>query len=156
MVAAKKVALVGVPNNAERPLDENDKPAEISMAELAFIMEKGSEVNKIPPRPFMKRTRERAENKIAKFARSLYSAILHGKAGANKSLKRLGEAYELEMKATFTQETFAPNAPITINGGWMRNKVSGKAFKVEGKKSTRPLIHDGRLRQSIINKVVKA
>ena len=59
------------------------------------------------------------------------------------------------MKQTFTSETFAPNAPITINGGWMRNKVNRKAFKVKGKKSTRPLIDEGRLRDSIIHKVAR-
>ena len=66
-----------------------------------------------------------------------------------------GERYEGEMKQTFTKETFAPNAPITINGGWMRNKVNGKVFKVKGKGSSRPLVDEGRLRGSIIHKVAK-
>lgn len=154
-IAAAKVALVGIPGNANPPLNEEGKPAEISMAQLAFIMEKGSDVNKIPARPFMERTRQRCEDDVAKFSRKLYGAILHGRAGANQSLKLLGERYEGEMKQTFTSETFAPNAPITINGGWMRNKVNGKAFKVKGKKSTRPLIDEGRLRGSIIHKVAR-
>lgn len=155
-VAAGKVALVGIPGDADPPVDENNKPAEISMAQLAFIMEKGSAVNKIPPRPFMRATRERSENKVARLARSLYKAILKGNASANKSLLKLGESYEGEMKNTFTRETFAPNAPITINGGWMRNKVNGKIFKVKGKQSSHPLIDGGRLLGSIIHKVAKA
>lgn len=156
LVAAGKVALVGIPGDADPPVDENNKPAEISMAQLAFIMEKGSAVNKIPPRPFMCATRERSENKVARLARSLYKAILKGNASANKSLLKLGESYEGEMKNTFTREAFAPNAPITINGGWMRNKVNGKIFKVKGKQSSHPLIDGGRLRGSIIHKVAKA
>ena len=154
-VAAGKVALVGVPGTADPVLDANGKPAEISMAQLAFIMEKGSDVNKIPARPFMERTRQRCTPDIAKYSRKLYSAVLSGRIGANQALKLLGERYEGEMKQTFTKETFAPNAPITINGGRMRNKVNGKVFKVKGKGSSRPLVDEGRLRGSIIHKVAK-
>lgn len=154
-VAAGKVALVGIPGDADPPVNEDGKPAEINMAQLAYIMEKGSAVNKIPARPFMRATRDRSETKVARLARSLYKAILKGNAGAVKALLKLGEAYQGEMKLTFTKETFAPNAPITINGGWMRNKVNGKVFKVKGKGSSRPLIDEGRLRGSIIYKVAK-
>lgn len=154
-LAAKHVALVGVPHNAEQPLKDDGTPAGINMASLAFIMEKGSEVNKIPARPFMQRTRQRAKGAFQKLLRKYYQAIFNGKLGALKALKNLGEAYEGAMKETFVVETFAPNSPITIHGGWMRNKVSGKVFKVEPKKSSRPLINNGRLRQSIIHKVAK-
>ena len=75
-IAAAKVALVGIPGNANPPLNEEGKPAEISMAQLAFIMEKGSDVNKIPARPFMERTRQRCEDDVAKFSRKLYSSSL--------------------------------------------------------------------------------
>ena len=154
-VAAGKVALVGIPGTADPVLDANGKPAEISMAQLAFIMEKGSSVNNLDPRPFMERTRQRCTPDVAKYSRKLYSAVLHGKIGANQALKLLGERYEGEMKQTFVKEKFKDNASITINGGWMRNKVSGKPFKVKGKGSSRPLIDTGRLRGSIIHKVAK-
>ena len=87
--------------------------------------------------------------------KKFYSQLLHGKGDAVQILKKLGIAYEGEMRETFTKEAFAPNAPITIHGGWMRNKKSGKPFKVKGKKSSRPLINTGRLRGSIMSKVVK-
>lgn len=154
-VAAGKVALVGIPGTADPVLDANGKPAEISMAQLAFIMEKGSSVNNLDPRPFMERTRQRCTPDVAKYARKLYSAVLSGRIGANQALKLLGERYEGEMKQTFVKEKFKDNASITINGGWMRNKVSGKPFKVKGKGSSRPLIDTGRLRGSIIHKVAK-
>jgi hypothetical protein len=44
---------------------------------------------------------------------------------------------------------WAPNAPITIHGGWMLNKVTGKPIYIKGKHSERPLIDTGSLRQSI-------
>lgn len=154
--AKKHVALIGIPSTAKSPVNAKGQSAGINMAELALIMEKGSPVNKVPARPFMKKTRLRAQGKFASLMKKLYQQLLHGKGDAVQALKKLGIAYEGEMKETFTKETFAPNAPITIHGGWMRNKVSGKPFKVEGKGSSRPLIGiSGRLRGSIMSKVVR-
>ncbi len=147
------VALIGIPGTAKPPKGKDGKPATINMATLAYIMEKGSPVNNLDPRPFMEKTRKRVEGKFAKLAARLYKNILAGKTDAITALKDLGARYEGEMKNSFTQETFKGNAQITINGGWMKNKVSGKVFKVEGKKSTRPLINNGALRDSILSKV---
>lgn len=148
-------ALIGIPSDAKRPVKENGEDAGINMAELALIMEKGSPANKVPARPFMLKTRIRAQGKFAGLMKNMYRQILQGKGDAVQFLKKLGIAYEGEMRETFTKEAFAPNAPITIHGGWMRNKKSGKPFKVDGKKSSRPLIDSGRLRGSIMSKVVK-
>lgn len=154
-IARSKVALVGIPGNAKMPKDGESGTVD-NLAELAFILEKGSTVNKIPARPFMKETRKKAESRFLRLMQDFYKKILNRRLGTNRALLRLGEAYEGEMKGIFTSGSFAPNAPITIHGGWMRNKVSGKIFKVEGKGSSRPLIDTGRLRQSIIHKVAKA
>lgn len=148
-------ALIGIPSDAKCPVDEKGQEAGINMAELALIMEKGSPANKVPARPFMQKTRMRAEGRFAGLMKKFYSQLLRGKGDAVQMLKRLGAAYEGEMRETFTKEAFAQNAPITIHGGWMRNKKSGKPFKVKGKKSSRPLINTGRLRGSIMSKVVK-
>lgn len=153
--AKNHFALIGIPSDAKRPVDENGQDSGINMAELALIMEKGSTANKVPARPFMQKTRMRAEGRFAGLMKKFYYQLLHGKGDAVKMLKRLGVAYEDEMRETFNKETFAPNAPITIHGGWMRNKKSGKPFKVKGKGSSRPLINTGRLRGSIMSKVVK-
>ena len=153
--AKNHFALIGIPSDAKRPVDEKGQDAGINMAELALIMEKGSPANNVPARPFMRKTRIRAQGRFAGLMKRMYQQILHGKGDAVQVLKKLGIAYEGEMRETFTKESFAPNAPITIHGGWMRNKVSGKPFKVDGKKSSRPLINTGRLRGSIMSKVVK-
>ena len=47
----------------------------------------------------------------------------------------------------------APNAPITVTGGWMRNPVSGKPVHIKGKGSSAPLIDTGSLRSSITHVV---
>lgn len=149
------VALVGIPGNAQPPSSAS-KGSSINMASLAFILEKGSPVNRLPPRPFMLQTRQRASTgKFPALMARLYRGVVTGRMKAAKAIKRLGAAYEDEMKAIFTRGVFVPNSAITIDGGWMRNRVSGKPFKVKGKKSSRPLIDTSRLRQSIVHKVVK-
>lgn len=149
-VLKHRVALVGIPGG----LTANE--GKTTLATVALVLEKGSEVMKIPPRPFMQQTREKAASgRFSKLVAQLYKAVADGKVKADKAIKTLGMAYEGEMKQIFTTGTFAPNAPITIGGGWMRNRVSGKPFKVEGKGSSRPLIDTDHLRQSITNKVVK-
>ncbi len=134
--ARKLVALVGIPSDAKR---HEDNP-NIGLAEIAFIMEKGSTVNKIPPRPFMQQTRTQNEKKVADLSKKYLSAISTGKMSAMDAIKKLGASYEGAMKRIFLTGSFAPNAPSTIRQ----------------KKSSRPLIgKDGLLRQSIKHKVAK-
>lgn len=133
-------ALVGIPSTAPRPVDrETKKPLAINMASLALIHELGSAANKIPARPFMKQTRQRAEGRFARLLRRLYKQVVDGKVRPFDGLSKLGMAYEGEMKNTFTTGSFTPNKPATI----------------KRKGSSRPLIDTGHLRQSITSKVVK-
>ena len=150
--ARKLVALVGIPSDAKR---HEDNP-NIGLAEIAFIMEKGSAVNNIPARPFMHQTRERNEKRVLGLSKKLLKNLSNGSTTAMDAIKKLGGAYELAMKEIFTKGSFEGNAQITIDGGWMRNHVSGKPFYVEGKKSSHPLEgKTGILRQSIKFKVAK-
>ena len=133
-------ALVGIPSTAPRPVDKKTKkPLSINMASLALIHERGSAANKIPARPFMKQTRQRAEGHFARLLRRLYKQVVNGKISPFDGLAKLGTAYEGEMKNTFTTGSFTPNKPATI----------------KRKGSSRPLIDTGHLRQSITSKVVK-
>ena len=133
--ARKLVALVGIPSDAKR---HEDNP-NIGLAEIAFIMEKGSTVNKIPPRPFMQQTRIMNEKKVADLSKKYLSAISTGKMSAMDAIKKLGASYEGAMKKIFFTGSFAPDAPATARR----------------KKSSRPLIDTGLLRQSIKYKVAK-
>lgn len=149
--AAKKlVALVGIPSDSKQHEDAN-----IGLAAIGYILETGSAVNHLEARPWMKQTRERNEKRMIGLSRKLLKAISNGSTTALDAIKKLGGTYEQAMKGIFTKGSFAPNATITIEGGWMRNHVSGKPFKVEGKKSSRPLIDTSLLRQSIKSKVAK-
>ena len=133
--ARKLVALVGIPSDAKR---HEDNP-NIGLAEIAFIMEKGSTVNNIPPRPFMQQTRIMNEKKVAGLSKKYLSAITTGKMSAMDAIKKLGASYEGAMKKIFIAGSFAPDAPATARR----------------KKSSRPLIDTGLLRQSIKYKVAK-
>ena len=133
--ARKLVALVGIPSDAKRHEDDPN----IGLAEIAFIMEKGSTVNKIPPRPFMKQTRIMNEKKVAGLSKKYLSAITTGKMSAMDAIKKLGASYEGAMKKIFIVGSFTDNAESTK----------------KRKKSSRPLIDTGLLRQSIKYKVAK-
>ena len=133
--ARKLVALVGIPSDAKR---HEDNP-NIGLAEIAFIMEKGSTVNKIPPRPFMQQTRIMNEKKVAGLSKKYLSAISTGKMSAMDAIKKLGASYEGAMKKIFLTGAVGGNAESTKTR----------------KKSSTPLIDTGLLRQSIKYKVAK-
>lgn len=133
--ARKLVGLVGIPNDAQR---HEDNP-NIGLAEIAFIMEKGSAVNNIPPRPFMKQTREQNEKKMVSLSRKLLKAISNGTRTAKSAISEMAVKYEGAMKAIFVRGSFVPNKPSTIRR----------------KKSSRPLIDTGLLRGSIKSKVAE-
>lgn len=134
--AAKKiVALVGIPSDAKR---HEDNPY-IGLAQIAYIMEKGSAVNNIPARPFMQQTRQCNEKRMMGLSRRLLKALSNGSTTAMDAIKKLGASYEGAMKRIFIEGSFAPDAPATVRR----------------KKSSRPLIDTGLLRQSIKFKVAK-
>ena len=134
--AKNHFALIGIPSDAKRPVNEKGQDSGINMAELALIMEKGSPANNVPARPFMLKTRIRAQGRFASLMKRMYQQLLHGKGNAVQVLKKLGIAYEGEMRETFTKEAFAPNSPITIHGGWMRSPSKLRARKVHARSST--------------------
>ena len=134
--AAKKlVALVGIPSDSKR---HEDNP-NIGLAQIAYIMEKGSAVNNIPARPFMHQTRERNEKRVLGLSKKLLKNLSNGSTTAMDAIKKLGGTYEGAMKRIFIEGSFVPNALSTIRK----------------KKSTRPLIDTSLLRQSIKFKVAK-
>ena len=135
---SKMKAHVGVPGGATPPVDDNGKPLGISMAELAYIHEKGSLANKMPSRPLMHQTKRRVEKKFVRLLANGYKRAVKG-ANAERILRSIGVAYEGEMKKSFVAEVFVENTEAT-------KKRKG---------SSRPLIDTGAFRQSITSKVVK-
>lgn len=130
---------------------------EISLASIGAVQELGSVINNIPRRSFIK------EPLLAHLSKK----IKRQKEKLKQYLfidKRLDEAYNLMGNTavdiiirSFRNKNngkWAPNAPITINGGWMKNKKSGKLVYIKGKDKDNPLIDTGRLRRSITYELI--
>ena len=127
------------PTSRTQP-NTSEAKSRITLAELAFIMEYGSEVNNLPARPIMKKTLARVDADIVRYQGEALSAVLDGRMNIDQALKTLAVWFEGELKRSFTKETFAPLQPATI----------------AAKNSSRPLIDSGQLRQGITSRVVRS
>ncbi len=112
------------------------KKASMDVSGLAAIHEYGT--THIPPRPFMATTLDANAREIQEFVKRDYASILDGKMTTPKSLQRLGVFFKGKIQQTFTKGSFAALKPQTI----------------KRKKSSRPLIDTGQLRQSVDFEVV--
>lgn len=136
--------LIGIPqaNSSSR--------GEITNVELAFIHTMGSPINRIPPRPFLEPGVEEAKDQIAGSMKASAQAAFEGSIGtAADELDKAGQYGENAVKSYIGAGHHEPNAGLTIEGGWTRNRVSGKPVYVKGKHSDVPLIDTGSLRSSI-------
>ncbi len=134
------------------PAEKNEDHGSLNNASLLYLHENGSPVNNIPPRPVLKEGINDPEEmpKIQALLQEGIEAALQGNLqGAENAYQRAGMAGAAAVQKKFTDGGLAANAPITITGGWMRNKVSGVPVHVKGKGNKGPLIDTGALRQSI-------
>ena len=153
----KGVVKYGIPRQSstrkskKESKDKNKSSNTLTNAEILAILEKGSIVNNLPARPLLKPVMEKHKDEIKKILKNVCSQIVFdNKQEADRLMNLLAFKMETWTKAYFTEDNgWAPNAPITINGDWMKNKVSGKPVYIKGKKSDRPMIDTGELRRSI-------
>ena len=131
----------------------SDAPARSKM--LLAIHEKGSPINDIPARPFLKQALVEAESEIDKFMELACQAASDGDfTGTELGFKAAGQAGVNAIRAKIDSHIPPPNAPITLHGGWMRSKKTGKPFYVEGKSGDTPLVNTGAFRDSFSYKIV--
>ena len=139
--------LVGIPEkNAARADGGMDNVS------LAFLHSRGSPVNNMPARPFIEPAIEQDStiDVIAEHFGEAFQGALFGDAGeVHRQLSYAGIESVNAIRNYMGSGALAPNAPITVSGGWMRNKVSGKPFKVAGKGSAAPLIDTSGLRAAV-------
>ena len=136
--------LVGIPGAS------GGSHGEVTNVELAFIHTNGSPRLRIPPRPFLEPAIEEAKDQIGECMKAAVTAAIEsGTGAAMDELEKAGIYGENAVKDYFTGGHFAPNAGITVEGGWMWNRIAHKPFKVNGKGSSTPLIDTGSLRSSI-------
>ncbi len=107
----------------------------VDMAQIAAFNELGT--SDIPARPFLRKTMEDSEDDIQAFCEERVQEIVEG-GTAEDALKQLGVYGKSLIQAKIKDGTWKPNAPSTI----------------KKKKSDKPLIDTGRMRQSV-NYVIK-
>lgn len=136
--------LVGIPQA------NNDEHGGMDNVSLLYLHTNGSPVNHIPPRPTIEPALAEQETaqRIADYLNEGIDRATHGdKKAAFQAYSKAGMLGATAAQAKFG--TGAPNAPITITGGWMRNHVSGKPVFIPGKGSSAPLIDTGALRKAV-------
>lgn len=108
----------------------------LSVAQVARWNEYGVGV---PLRPFMRPALHENKQALVDILRSKYKKALKDNENTMKVLGQFGE-YCKGLVQDQINNTWEPaNAKITIEGGWMRNKKTGKPIYLEGKGFNAPL-----------------
>ena len=118
---------------------------------LLALHERGAPGAHIPPRPVVSPALARAETREA-IAGGLMAACEGAAVGdpahVDAGLAQAGQA-GVEGIRGYIDEGISPgNAPLTVQGGWIRNFVSGRPVHVEGKGFDKPLYDTGELYES--------
>lgn len=140
---AESQIFVGIPKEATQQKDGET----FYLADIATINNFGSKSKNIPARPFGTTLMAKYGKQISDFYKKEIAEALKGKRTVKAALNRIGFVASGFMKQNLSTGKWKPNAPITIHGGWMRR--GGKSFYIKGKKSAKPLIDIGQMRQSI-------
>ncbi|GMO44672.1 MAG: hypothetical protein Pg6C_06450 [Treponemataceae bacterium] len=159
----KMILKVGIP-------EESGEQDGVSIAQYASwnelgVMRKDKSGWYIPPRPFIRTTLDTKREKIAQaIDKNIGGLAQGGEADAKTALARVGEAVAGLIKQTIRECPWEKNLDVTINGTQAVvvgketkvSKKSGKAYTknikkqfIKGKKSNKPLIDTGTMRNSI-------
>lgn len=115
---------------------------------ILAIQEHGSPLLRIPARPVVRPAlaSSRARGEIASALLSAAEAAWHGDdPGMRSALEAAGRAGADAIRAYIDSGALAPNSPVTVSGGWIRNRAARKAVHIPGKGSGRPLVDTGAL-----------
>ena len=115
---------------------------------ILAVQEHGSPVMHIPPRPVVRPGLNREETKSAMreaIGEALESAIQGDEAGILAGFEAAGQAGADGIRAYIDEGISPANAPITVHGGWLYNRVGKKGVKVSGKGFNKPLYDTGTL-----------
>ena len=108
----------------------------VPVAAVAYWNEFGKGV---PERPFMRPAMHQNRAKIIAELRSKYKQAMKDNRNTMLVLEDMGEKVKGLIQEQIRNTTEPANAEITIHGGWMRNKQTGKPIYIEGKGFNAPL-----------------
>ena len=120
-------------------------------ARSRFLLEihtHGSPVMRIPPRPVVEPAlaQEKVRQEMGEKMRAACEAALEGDpAGTKKGLEEAGQRGADGIREYIDSQIPPPNAPVTLSGGWIYNRVAEKGVMVKGKSGSTPLKDTGQL-----------
>ena len=115
---------------------------------LMALHEHGAPGAHIPARPVIipALSAEKAREAVGRELREAASAADRGdRQAVQAALEKAGEAGTDAIRAYIDAGVPPPNAPLTVEGGWIRNFTSKKPVHVEGKGFSKPLYDTGEL-----------
>ena len=115
---------------------------------LLAIHEHGAPIMRIPPRPVIQPALSdvHAREEMAEAMMEAVSAAMEGnEPGVTAALEQSGEAGVDAIHRYIDAGVPPPNAPVTVQGGWVYNRVAKKGVPVEGKGFDKPLYDTGQL-----------
>ncbi len=116
---------------------------------LLGIHSHGSPIMRIPPRPVVKPAlaKEGLRSVLGeKLAEACGAAFEGDLPGTEQGLKDAGQRGADGIREYIDAGIPPPNAPVTLSGGWIYNRVAKKGVLVKGKSGTTPLVDTGQLR----------
>jgi len=141
-LADKSYAAVGFPGEAPSAKESHGNTG-MNNIQVAIANEFGSAPGvapRVPARPFLRQTFSSYSGRQDKFQKMLSDAlyaIAGGRLSTKIALERIGLLGSSAVKEEITHGSFVPNAPFTI----------------AKKKSSKPLIDTGAMRQAVTHKV---
>ncbi len=115
---------------------------------LLAIHENGCPVMRIPARPVIQpalNSGQAREEMTAAMVSAISAALAGDVSGVDEALNRSGEAGVDAIHRYIDAGVPPPNSPVTINGGWIYNRVAKKGVPVGGKGFDKPLYDTGQL-----------
>jgi hypothetical protein len=119
---------------------ETHEGTDLTLVELAAIHEFGSPAANIPERSFIRRTLDAKHDEIKKYLKEAAKSVVEGKTPLQRALNLLGTWAAREIKKTITQ---GPGIPPPL-----------RPATIAHKKSSRPLVDTGQLKNAITYVVV--
>ena len=109
---------------------------------LLGIHTRGSPIMHIPPRPVVEPAlaQESLKSEMGdKMLSSCEAALTGDLAGTQAGLEDAGQRGADGIREYIDARISPPNAPVTLSGGWIYNRVAKKGVLVEGKSGSTPM-----------------
>lgn len=150
-MSSKKVS-VGVPTENDNRKDEEGNKEPIGNAAIAIIQDQGSELQNIPPRPFLDVGIKKVFDRInTHFLKAAKEQLNNNPDQVSLSLHRAGTIARDSVKKTIDEGDFVPLERSTLLARTRKRKYAWKTKeqREEIMESMQPLVDTGSLRNSI-------